>query len=264
MRRAYNTKDNVGKRKLGKGHSLESDGKLLYAQDDAAAERMIVLPGVVSNFAEGKITEEIQEFFLSIISEWYCEVLHQIYVKNENISYLTQMGSSLQNNSAVSREFERIEENFTPLLQLMQEKYQDEKYSPQKVPPTGADTSDNSSLTDEGYTEQMDQLFDAFATPAHHMLTRARTDGDNRLEPDYIPPVPMSAAAQQQNAGAGFKFEGRHRIMAGMQKKHSNTITPKSMGSFKSEKTNNLELLQFYKEITSNALKPALERFNAI
>lgn len=30
MRRAYNTKDSIGKRKLGKGHSLESDGKLLY------------------------------------------------------------------------------------------------------------------------------------------------------------------------------------------------------------------------------------------
>lgn len=225
---------------------------------------MIVLPGVVSNFAEGKITEEIQEFFLSIISEWYCEMLHQIYIKNENISYLTQRGSSLQNNSAVSREFERIEENFTPLLQLMQEKYQDEKYSSPKVAPTGEDTSDNSSLTDEGYTEQMDQLFDAFAAP--HSLNRARTDGDNRLEPDYIkvPPVPMSAAAQQQNAGANAKFDGRNRIMASMQKKHSNTITPKSMGSFKSEKTNNLELLQAYKDITSNALKPALERFNAI
>ena len=226
---------------------------------------MIVLPGVVSNFAEGKITEEIQEFFLSIISEWYCEMLHQIYIKNENISYLTQRGSSLQNNSAVSREFERIEENFTPLLQLMQEKYQDDKCSSPKVAPTGEDTSDNSSLTDEGYTEQMDQLFDAFAAP-QNSLNRARTDGDKASEPDYIkvPPVPMSAAAQQQAAGANAKFDGRNQIMATMQKKHSSTITPKSVGSFKTEKTNNLELLQAYKDITSNALKPALERFNAI
>ena len=54
-----------------------------------ASETMIVLPGVVRNFSEGKITEEVQEFYLSIISEWYCEMLHQIYIKNENIEYLT-------------------------------------------------------------------------------------------------------------------------------------------------------------------------------
>ena len=84
-------------------------------------EKIFVLPSVVSNFTQYKITEERQSFYLSLISEWYFGQLHQLYIKNENIAY-SDHSSSL----AVIYEFERIEDNFTQLLIMFQDKYKDE------------------------------------------------------------------------------------------------------------------------------------------
>lgn len=128
QRRAYNVKARAEKRKLIKGQSLEINEKSHYDVNESGSssdENIIVLPSIVRNFAEGKITVEIQEFFLSIISEWYCEQLHQIYIKNENVVYSSQISS--QNSGQVSKDFERIEDNFTPLLQLLQEKYKEDQ-----------------------------------------------------------------------------------------------------------------------------------------
>lgn len=51
-----------------------------------ASDIVIILPEIVRNFSEVKITEEADEFFLNILSKWYEKKLHEIYVKNENIT----------------------------------------------------------------------------------------------------------------------------------------------------------------------------------
>ena len=84
-------------------------------------EKIFVLPSVVSNFTQYKITEECQSFYLSLISEWYCRQLHQLYIKNQNIAY-----SAHSSSFAVVYEFERIEDNFTQLLIMFQDKYKDD------------------------------------------------------------------------------------------------------------------------------------------
>lgn len=70
---------------------------------------------------------ETCEFFLDILSGWYLDQLHQIYMKNENIVYSSQGGSRQRNQ--VSRDFERLEENLSVFLVHMHEKNQEEKYT---------------------------------------------------------------------------------------------------------------------------------------
>lgn len=44
-----------------------------------------MLPEIVRNFSEVKITEDADELFLHILSSWYEKQLHDIYIENENI-----------------------------------------------------------------------------------------------------------------------------------------------------------------------------------
>ena len=55
-------------------------------EESDAGDIVIILPEIVRNFSEVKITEEADEFFFNILTKWYEQQLHEIYVKNETIT----------------------------------------------------------------------------------------------------------------------------------------------------------------------------------
>ena len=89
-------------------------------QDDT--DVIVILPKLVRNFAEGKETPEKSEFFLLVLSGWYCGLLHSIYRKNENMVNFAANSSKARNN--ILREFGSLEENLNLFIARMLEKYQ--------------------------------------------------------------------------------------------------------------------------------------------
>ena len=68
---------------------------------------MIILPEIVRNFSEVKLTDAEDDFFLQILSQWYESQLHDIYVRNENAGNRR----SNEGYDQFVRDFERLEEN---------------------------------------------------------------------------------------------------------------------------------------------------------
>ena len=77
-------------------------------------------------YCEGRFSDETSDFFLTILTGWYKNLLHDIYVKNENVVFSSSKASKMRN--ALAKDFERHEENIKVFISRMQEKYQEEKY----------------------------------------------------------------------------------------------------------------------------------------
>ena len=69
----------------------------------SGVQTVIILPRIVSNYAEGRITVEDCDHFMQILAAWYYNQLHQIYVVNDNIIYSAQGGN--QELEKVQRDF---------------------------------------------------------------------------------------------------------------------------------------------------------------
>lgn len=65
--------------------------------------------------------DNTSEFLFSILSDWYKYLLHEIYVKNENIVFSSSKANKQRNS--VARDFERLEENLKTFILHMHEKY---------------------------------------------------------------------------------------------------------------------------------------------
>lgn len=83
---------------------------------------VILLPKIVRNFAEGKETEEKSDFFLQVLGNWYKNLLHSIYIKNDNTVFSASNANKARSN--LSREFGSLEENLNVFISRMLEKYQ--------------------------------------------------------------------------------------------------------------------------------------------
>ena len=143
-----------------------SEGGSIEEEQEANQNIVIILPEIVRNFSEGKIDEDQSDFFLNILSGWYCKQLHEIYVLNEDIAFSDKRQTKHRNE--LVRKFETIEENMNLFIIRMEEKFLKDKYTPemnieklQKIRSNdNENTSDSSSLTEQEDVLMAEKMFD--------------------------------------------------------------------------------------------------------
>jgi hypothetical protein len=123
-------KGNLADEKMARRRAYNTHEKMSNNDSDDMKHQtstVIILPRIVRDFSEGKITEETNDFFLQILSGWYYDQLHQIFVKNENVIFSAYQKESNEVNF-VKADCEKLEENIDFFIKQMHEKYQEEKY----------------------------------------------------------------------------------------------------------------------------------------
>ena len=77
----------MARRRAHNSNSIRENDEDEMEHHSGKSDTVIILPRIVRDFSEGKITEETSDFFIQILSGWFYDQLYEIFVKNENIIY---------------------------------------------------------------------------------------------------------------------------------------------------------------------------------